>query len=363
VHGAFTLIEVMVVMAIMATLAAVMAYALSGAQESAQIAKTRSLIARLNTLVTLKYDSFLHRRLPIVIPAQVLSHGTPIRTPPSAVAKARCDALRLLMRMEMPDRWTDITDDTAASLSITIADPVTQQPYYDVSNSSQPAVVHLPNPMVNQAFMSFYNSVQAAPAFTMHGAENQGAKCLYLLVTMGLDDSDVLENFSEGDIADYDHTGCKVFLDGWGNPINFLRWAPGFVSPLQPPAPATASEKDQRGTDQTDPTGFYKDWVQGGTFALYPLIYSAGADGHYDIVADPINGAPLSYWKWNNNPFIGLAVNASNRNYATIRGLMPDPSLCPDGPCGSPVVLPKTDKKIRPLGNSDNIHNHSIGAR
>ena len=99
----------MVTMSIMAILTAAMAYVMAGAQESAQIAKTRTLIARLHTLVMQKYESYRYRRLPISIPAVVIdpSNGTG-SPPPWAIQKIRCDVIRQLMRMEMPERWTDI---------------------------------------------------------------------------------------------------------------------------------------------------------------------------------------------------------------------------------------------------------------
>ena len=74
--------------------------------------------------------------------------------------------------------------------------------------------------------------------------DDQGAKCLYLIGhARGSDEPNALENFSASDFGEPDHNGCKVFLDAWGNPIRFLRWAPGFVSPLQPEWTA-ASQND-----------------------------------------------------------------------------------------------------------------------
>ncbi len=59
----------MVTIGIMAILFALTALALSGAKESAQIAATKSLIARLNVLVMQKYESYRYRRLPIQMPS------------------------------------------------------------------------------------------------------------------------------------------------------------------------------------------------------------------------------------------------------------------------------------------------------
>jgi len=327
----------------MAILTAAMTYVMSGAQESAKIAKTRSLIARLNVLVMQKYESYRYRRLPVAIPAGLS---------PQDAAKVRCDVIRQLMRLEMPDRWTDVTDNP-----VRITNPAT----------GIKSIV-MQRPTCNQAYLAFCNSVSSSTAFREHSLDYQGAKCLYLLATMGLEDADAAENFSEGDIADFDKTGCKVFLDAWGNPIEFLRWAPGFVSPLQPAKPGTsgvpATARDLRMPDQTDPTGVYgvrrnsstSTSGKADTFALYPLIYSAGADGNYDLVADGRNlnngTAVFSYSKTNppNDPFTSVS----------------DTNHFPDGPIGASAVFPKPDIgriPTRDLGNSDNIHNHTIGAR
>ena len=92
----------------------------------------------------------------------------------------------------------------------------------------------------------------------MAGTHYQSAKCLYLLVTMGLEESDVLENFSPSDIGDPTGSGCNCFLDAWGKPIEFLRWAPGFCQ-VNTNAPAGFRSDLQTGLDQdqTDPLGVY----------------------------------------------------------------------------------------------------------
>lgn len=355
----FTLIELLVTMLIMSIMGVAMAMVMSGAEDSARIAKTRSLIARLHTLVMQKYESYRTRRLPVAIPAKVLSNGNPIVTPPRTIAKARCDVIRQLMRLEMPDRWTDISDDP---VPIYLIDPQTGATLKDPNNSSQPAYVQMTRPACNQAYLAFWLSVKDSATFQQHGAEYQGAKCLYLLVTMGLDDADVMENFSEGDIADFDKTGCKVFLDAWGNPIRFLRWAPGFVSYLQPAKPGTngiaATARDLRMPDQTDPTGIYgvpqnSTTATAGkpdTFALYPLIYSAGPDGNYDIVSDMNSGNQVFHYSTTTPP---------NNPYASVT----DTTNFPDGAIGSAAVFPAVERNNRSTGDTDNIHNHLIGAR
>ena len=231
--SAFTLVELMVVMAIMTVLSAMIAVAVTGAQESAKVSHTRAVIVRIHTLLMDRYESYRSRRLPIQI--------QPGSTPAQA-AQLRCNAIRELMRMELPDRWTDITD--------------------------APVTTGLPR---TAASVSYQAALSNAGITTSSDTTYQGADCLYLIVTMGLEENDVLENFAQGDIGtDPKNPKMQCFLDTWGNPIQFLRWAPGFNSPLQPANPTDR--------DQTDPTGALGS--PPATFALYPLIYSAGPDGY-----------------------------------------------------------------------------------
>ncbi len=44
---------------------------------------------------------------------------------------------------------------------------------------------------------------------------------------------DAREVFKPADVADVDQDGFPEFIDAWGKPIRFLRWAPGFLSDLQ----------------------------------------------------------------------------------------------------------------------------------
>ena len=39
--------------------------------------------------------------------------------------------------------------------------------------------------------------------------------------------------FNDRDFADTDEDGMSELIDGWGNPITFLRWAPAFRSEMQ----------------------------------------------------------------------------------------------------------------------------------
>jgi len=96
-----------------------------------------------------------------------------------------------------------------------------------------------------------------------------------------------LDYFKESEIGDVDGDGLREILDPWGNPIEFLRWAPGFVSDLQPHDPV-ASPDPFDPLDMDRPSGGPRE-----NYRLVPLIYSAGPDGIYDVVSD--DNPPISY--------------------------------------------------------------------
>jgi prepilin-type N-terminal cleavage/methylation domain-containing protein len=278
-----TLVELMITIMIIAILASLVLFALTAAQESAKEARTRSTIAKLHSMIMPLYESYQTRRVPVQVPPNAR---------PAEAARLRVDAIRELMRMELPDRWSDITDGPAVLPS---------------------------RPAASQAYLQRYN--QASPDGLF-----QGAECLYLIVAHLVEDG--LTQFPQSAIQDTDGDGIPEFIDGWGRPIRFLRWAPGFRSPLQ------------TGNAAAQPDPFDPRRVHGNNFALYPLIYSAGPDGDYDIVSD--TDPPLRYSQLTprNNPY-------HNPSGGQAIGTPADVGNPPDGR----------------EGWHDNIHNHLLDTR
>ncbi len=54
-----------------------------------------------------------------------------------------------------------------------------------------------------------------------------------MVITLATADGEARTLFGENSIGDTDGDGAPEFVDGWGHPINFLRWAPGFESQIQ----------------------------------------------------------------------------------------------------------------------------------
>lgn len=277
----FTLVELLVAVSVIAILAGLLLGALYTAQDSARAQKTKSTIAKLHTALMARYEGYKTRRVPITIPPG---------TQPGPAAKLRLDALRELMRLEMPDRFSDITD--------------------------APAIV--PVPSLAQQY------TRKLPAGKT--AQYQGAECLFLILTTSVtDDESGIESFGESEIKDVDGDGMREFVDAWGKPIRYLRWAPAFRSELQ-----TGNQPDPY-----DSRGVYS-----GTFALYPLIYSPGPDGLYDIVSDL--SPAMQYSAINNNPFDATVVSEIGKQADT-----PHDGTPADGE----------------LSFADNVTNHLIGTR
>lgn len=301
---AFTLVELLVSITILSILASLVLFALAGVEESAKRDKTIATIRKLNTLVMAKYESYRTRRIPITIP--------PGRTT-MAAASYRVDCIRDLMRMEMPDRYTDIPDPFAVSptdMPTTHSDP---------TNPLSPLI---PIPSAAVAYRAKLRQLSSAPLLAY-----EGAKCLYLFVSLGLDDPDVMSLFNDDEISIDTRDGLRYFVDGWGQPIYFIRWAPGFSSPLQPwnvaPTDAVGNSitpvyPDSRAHDPFDPMHVYKP-TPGDPFynpdptlpvtsqvypPLFPLIFSAGPDRITDIYATS-NSPPFQYSKTTppNNPY------------------------------------------------------------
>lgn len=314
---AFTLIELLIVIMIIALLASITLFTLQGVQENARDARTRAQIGRLHELIMVKWEEYQSRPMPIKV-----APGTN----PAVAAQLRVDAVRALMRLEFPDRKSDVS----------IPNP-----------SPPPARVPAVRDMPALAWPALSRQYWRKATSTWT-EEHESAECLYLIISaMNDGDSSALEFFSENEIGDVDGDGMPEILDAWGNPIRFLRWAPGFGADFSPTLPFYASplqpvsDRDPNNPDVSDP--FDPLRVYGKNYPLYPLIYSAGPDEAYGItaVAPPI--APDS-------EFVYSRTSPPNNPYYA-------PAL-PDFPLGTPV--PDADGN---LTFADNIHNHMRDVR
>lgn len=280
----------LVVVTIIGILASMAFGALQLARQSAHEHATKATIAKLNNIILRRLDSYKTRRVPIRIPPG---------TPPRQAAEIRLAALRDLMRMEMPERWNDVSD--APGLLPIIGTPL-----------EEPALFQL------------YRAKYSGPNQPKNPDNLSHAKCLFMLVSLG--SPEAMEQFHQSEIAVDPDDGWQYFVDGWGKPIYFLRWAPGcsLYSDIQLANPTT--NHDPYDTRRVDAAGFH----------LVPLIYSFGREGNANVNV----GSDVHFRDPNTSPNVPTTICGLSQYQANGE---PDPA-------GS-------------TGAMDNITNHHIEQR
>jgi len=246
------------------------------------------------------------------------------------MAQLRLDALRDLMRMEMPDRKSDVIDGPA---TIPLASPFESY-----------------NTKIKKPSLWLYYDRQKTSGWS---ETYQGAECLYLILSAVREQgSSALDFLHEGEIADLDEDGMPEILDAWGTPILFLRWAPGsledpgedltFGTSDDGPSYSTLQDDDSTASpDPFDPLRVYSD-----SFALYPLVVSAGRDGEFDIYSD--NKSPHDLHRY-------ADTTPPNDPYYDPADLDPDDdTLHKFG-----TYLDRNEDGV--LNYADNITNHAMG--
>lgn len=272
-----TLIELLIAIAIIAMISAMFLGASQSAMRAARVQRTRATILKLHTLIMEQWASYETRRVDINEPSNAPSLSL------TQVAELRLTALRMTMQMEMPDRWSDITGTTVEDLP----------PHPSNTLPTVRAIPGFPGysvniPAVTRTYFRRYNNLNGTPAVVR---QHQGAECLYQTIMLMTGDGEARTLFSDQDIGDTDGDGAPEFLDGWGQPIEWLRWPVGYVSSLQPLAsnglPDPINDHDPFDHAQVDPNAF----------RIVPLIYSPGPDGIFDITAATsavMNGDPYA---------------------------------------------------------------------
>jgi prepilin-type N-terminal cleavage/methylation domain-containing protein len=245
---AFTLVELLVVVVILTVLASLSLAGLTGARQRAKIDKTRSTIRKIDAVMRPMYDSYRTRR--------VVTTGA-TRT---ATANTTLITKRGIMAREMPDSWDDI--------------PSTKAVFDALPAAYQTSILRT------------YTNYRAANS-TLSASDNASHECLYLIASRSGFEPDALELFRNDEVIDADGDGAKEFSDGWGSPIAFMRWAPGFSSPVQANV-YSADAHDPLDPLHTDTTAY----------ALVPLVYSPGADEVYGLItmSGTTTSGPKSGW-------------------------------------------------------------------
>ncbi len=280
-----TLVELLITMAIMAIISAAILGTASAAMDSARRSRTQSLVTKIQGLLSDKLAAYETRRVTVddsVMNPLHLAFPNVDAVRGMAEKDVELLARRELVKFEMPDRWIDVTE--------------------------APQFLHgLPSTTINMRRQYMQMRLKASVEDIVR---HQGAECLYMTVMLGTADGEARTVFSDQDMADVDGDGAREFVDGWGNPISWIRWPAGFFPHsaimardplLLPPAQVAAAAKadhdplDVFRRDQPDtmplPAPFppnlrpYIARLRDNTpaFRLPPLVYSLGKDAASDI--------------------------------------------------------------------------------
>jgi hypothetical protein len=345
---------------------------------AAKESKTRGTIAKLDAAILDIYESYQERFENITIDdTNLTTAGITVTGIPAvdernrALVKLHC--ISDIMRLEMPYQWEEIEHNATAVLhehTIPIGN-------FHVLTQPPPVLEYYHN-----ALISIAGKNNTAP---------QSSELLFLIIANL--NPEALENFHGSEIGDIDDNGLREFHDAWGNPIQFIRWAPAFTgSDLQPDVvtasnyplnpigdntlhwidpisvtnnstpvntatwnnPNTLSSpyrelivamRNSAYPDPFDPNG-----VINQTWFLYPLIVSGGADGIVDLNFGTTSGA----LEENGSPIVNTFTNIHSVAGNTFPLDMIHPVKWALGmPCdtdGNGV-----------LNHYDNIHNHRSG--
>ena len=330
----FTLTELLVVITIIGMLAGMSLGALYAARETARVQKTKGTISKLDRIIQAKYAEFKTRRLPI----------TSRRLPPRVMAELKLQVLREIIRMEMPDRLNDIVYPRWPSGD--------GQTLADIDAPFKVQAPQDPSPVVEETLTrtakarNIFRRVAGNNAFFAPGDPNYAtAECLYLIVAS---DPEAREQFQPDEIGDVDGDGVPEFLDAWGMPIKFLRWAPALKSEMQTGnAPSPPATPPIVGDPENDHDPFDPRRVDAYAFRLVPYIYSAGPDKKYGILSDDIDQTTGDGWSFQ----YGTRSTSVSRLYEGN----------PAKNIGRPFIDTDPDYATYHDTQLDNITNHSLG--
>ena len=188
--------ELLVTITIIGIMAGLVFGALHAAREMSATSATKATIAKLNAIIMKRYESYLTRRVPVNLSGLA----------PSKAAEDRLYAIRDLIRMEMPDRATDIPVLSGGTLS----DGPIQLP-----NSKQ----SVPWPALSQLYSNrLTNSPPMVNGVKQEHGQNGGAEFLYMIVSMG--SPEAMDQFGASEIGDTDAAAAIVKLQTAQNVYN-----------------------------------------------------------------------------------------------------------------------------------------------
>jgi prepilin-type N-terminal cleavage/methylation domain-containing protein len=416
---AFTLVEILVVIVILGIMAAMVTTAVSGVTSTAKQSRTKNIIAIVDSVLAEQYENLKYRQLPVESPsflAPTSDDGVPLGLEISATEAARVRLMmtRDLHRMEMPDRYSDFIEGTTllpvqqvvlravATPTILSEDGSELKQETDI-RKRQPIPVSWEQLGRTKAFrkrtMSNFNRLRAEEGqVSFNGrvaATNQGAECLYLiLATSYVGGIPALESIPPSNIGDTDGDLMLEILDGWGRPLEFVRWPIGYFNAedqftqkrVDKDGNAFLIQRDVAADAPDDFDLFRADFAyapNAGDIALAtrvpnpnnttesarrappwsmrPLIFSRGPDGESGIYTNPNDLPSFSYPNaWRNNWTADTAHCGDERERRDANFTFPDPYLRTEQLTRRPGERVRDAQGKPTSASADNITNYEL---
>ena len=332
-RDAFTLVELLVVIAVMAILGGMVTIALSGANATARQSRARSQVDRLNLIVLQLYEEEAFRGVAAISgpprrPPTVPPTAAGINNAANENVRARnsrqlaiLNWKRDYLRCVFPDSVQDLIDNPVEiryqSYSTPIGGALVPRNVDTVgpSGSHTTPIRSIAQDRLRQRAFQTIASFQMATGSTapvnfnqcVDGSdangewtiENQSAECLYLVLSVSIiNGRPASDNLRGREIADTDGDGIPEIVDAWENPVGFMRWPAGFylhqswqAAPASIPPSVLSAFKPDLGEDpfdilRVDPRlqdTASADFRADDTFNLLPMVVSAGPDGDFDL--------------------------------------------------------------------------------
>lgn len=290
VRSAFTLVEVLVVLVLISILSGMVMTAVRGVNTTARQARTRSIIAIVDTVIQEQYESYKYRPLAVEIPNVYATPGDEnvlkYEVLASEAARVRLNMVRDLQRMELPDRISDIKVGTETNLPASIVAVANQ--VLIVPGAVPPELVYRRSNQRSQFPVNWFGATSLPSRFAAYRRlakpswtpQFESAECLYLiLATSFVGGAPALEQIPASNIGDLDNDGMPEILDGWGRPLGFVRWPIGFEDPELSIDFSMPDDFDPLRVDFASiPTV-----VAQRPWSIRPLIISAGSDGEFGV--------------------------------------------------------------------------------
>ncbi len=372
IRVAFTLVEILTVLAIISIMGGMVLAAVSGVTRSAREARSKTIVAAVDSVIQERYQSLRFRAFDVEVPNLFLDAATQTNAEigyevlASEAARVRLNMLRDLMRMELPDRYTDITSTPSAdAISIFAACSLVKVDSNSASSTFGQIIDQRSDLASRKAFGTNWNGTTpsslvnyrsrvrkaiANSSLATISQSHQSAECLYMIMsTTFTGGTSAIDSIPSSNIGDLDEDGMPEILDGWGRPLGFVRWPVGYsevddsidkniadefdlfrsdfayvtgTANLSTTAAPSAVDVQTGRSDAIPASGSNPAIPNLKPWSMRPLVLSAGDDGEFGISLDPIDasGAVLNQFEYYSTSWMWPINTANMGDEAAGRG-------------------------------------------